>query len=78
MKLWILEPIDGVEEWERWYDKAFGHVIRAECEADARKIAAENAGDEGEYAWICSDKSTCIELTAEGDSEHIMMNFAAA
>jgi hypothetical protein len=78
MKLWILRPIDGVEEWESRYYKVFGHVIRADCETDARNIAAEYSGDEGKDAWLDTKKSTCIELTAEGDSECIMQDYEGA
>ena len=47
MKLWLLEakanlPTDD-NPWEPWYDKSFGFVVRAETEAEARKIAHENA-----------------------------------
>ena len=52
MKLWILRPVAGLPEddnpWEPWYEKAFGFVIRAETEEDARKIAHENAGHEND------------------------------
>jgi len=55
MKLWILRPVAGLPEddnpWEPWYEKAFGFVIRAETEEDARKIAHGKAGHEnnGEF-----------------------------
>jgi hypothetical protein len=48
MKLWLLRPIEGLENdpWEPWYDKVFGFVIRAETEERAREIANENGRDE--------------------------------
>lgn len=81
MKLWILRPAKESLLWNPWYDKAFGFVIRAETEEDARRIAQENAGDETRYnapAWTDPVNSTCIELTADGPEEEIMRDFAAA
>ena len=78
MKLWLLRPIDGVKDWEPWYDKAFGNVVRAEDETGARELAALKEGAEGKDAWLNNKKSTCIELTTEGKAEHIIQDFAAA
>lgn len=37
MRLWELRPIDKDSgPWEPWYDKAFGFVVRADTEAQAR------------------------------------------
>ena len=41
MKLWLIrtrDPTSGA--WDPWYDKAFGFVVRAETEGQARKFAA--------------------------------------
>ena len=46
MKLWILRPIEGSPYWEPWYDKAFGFVVRAKDEKEARMIAYRDQGDE--------------------------------
>jgi hypothetical protein len=80
MKLWLLRPIEteGDSDWEPWYDKAFGHVVRAEDETDARRLAAKKNGDEGRDAWLNRNKSTCIELTTDGGAENIMTDFASA
>ena len=79
MKLWELKPRRESGAWEPWYDKAFGFIVRAETETDARRIAAENHGDEGKYAWLEAEQSTCSELTAEGTAaEVILRDFAAA
>ena len=51
MKLWLLRHIAGRPEWEPWYDKAFGHVVRAETEQQARELAAEAAGAEAPWDW---------------------------
>lgn len=68
MKLWLLHPINPHEgPWDPWYDKAFGFVVRAENETEARAFAANGCGDEGEYPWINAVFSTCIELLPEGE-----------
>ena len=92
MKLWILRPIEGVEDWDPWYDKSFGHIVRAESEEEARGIVSGKSevfdcdndsfegfyGDEGPDVWLSKDKTTCVELTANGGVEHIMVDFAQA
>lgn len=94
MKLWLLKPrsdiADGVSPWSPWYDKAFGFVVRAKTEHDARMIADQNGGDEtcdGEYDWNKENKchpwidarfSTCEELDSNGPSGVIIRDFAAA
>ena len=37
MKLWLLKPI---KRWTVWYDKAFGFVVRAATEDEARAAAS--------------------------------------
>jgi hypothetical protein len=55
VKLWLLRPVDnlpnGDNPWEPWYDKAFGFVVRAKNEQEAREFATAEAGDEnrGEF-----------------------------
>jgi len=78
MQLWILSPVEGRDEWSPWYDKAFGFVVRAECESDARAIAAEGHGDEGKEAWLSSDSSTCELLLDEGKPGQIISDFHSA
>ena len=94
MKLWILKPVDnltkGDDPWEPWYDKAFGFVVRAETEDEAREFAHAEAGDEnrGEFLstktantnqpWKDAKYSTCAELTAEGGAGIVMQDFHAA
>ena len=75
MKLWLLKPY---EDWEPWFDKAFGFVIRAETEEAARAIASENAGDEGGTPWLLSSHTSCVELLPEGESGLVLRDFAAA
>jgi len=70
MKLWLLELI-GYSS----YDYALGFVIRAETEEDAREQAQEHAGDEGYKAWADKERSSCIELEAEGELGVILRDF---
>jgi len=72
MKLWILEPVEDSDKWMPWYDKAFGFIVRAECEEDARAIAANDHRDEGKEAWLSNESSTCQQLTDEGEPEMVM------
>jgi hypothetical protein len=78
MKLWILEAKEGDPIWQPWYDKTFGFVVRAETEADARRFASEDCGDEGPQAWLSSEHSTCVELTPDGEPGIVIQNHAAA
>ena len=94
MKLWILRPVEGLDKkdnpWEPWYDKAFGFVVRAETEEDAREFAHSGAGYEnrGEFLstktantnqpWKDAKYSTYTELLPEGEAGVVMLDFAAA
>jgi len=82
MKLWILKPIDPDNApWDPWYDKAFGFVVRAETEADARSLAGEQAGTKKSKdldPWADHGLSTCEELTAEGEAGVVIQDFYAA
>lgn len=94
MKLWILRPVEGLNigdnPWEPWFDKAFGFVIRAASEQDAREFAHAESGDEnrGEFLdrkiadtkspWLDQKYSTCEELTSSGEGGVILRDFASA
>lgn len=78
MKLWFLEPIDESKSWDPWYDKAFGFVVRAKSEQDARMIAANNCGDEGKDAWLDAQQSRCTPLKQQGKAEMVIRDFSAA
>ena len=91
MKLWILRPINTeAAPWEPWYDKAFGFVVRAENEEQARQFAHDEAGDEnrGEFLgkrtantnspWLNKNYSTCIELVPDGKAGIVIKDFASA
>jgi len=68
------------DPWELWFTKAFGFVVRAETELEARCIADNNAGDEnssaGRHPWLNDADSVCLELTADGPAGEIMRDFA--
>lgn len=87
MKLWLLRPVEGDHHWEPWYSKAFGFVVRAETEEDARKIADRNGGnetsteyseDQSRHPWLDAEHSTCNELTQDGSEGMIIEDFASA
>ena len=61
MKLWILKRLDS-----GWYDEAFGFVLKAETEQDARNWANLEKGDEDSGTWLNSKFSSCRELIPEG------------
>jgi hypothetical protein len=93
MKLWLLKPredlLSGDNPWDPWYDKAFGFVVRAENEAEARTLANENGGDEvhtrysdahdAKYVpWLTPRYSSCVELIADGDPGIVLQDMQMA
>ena len=79
MKLYILEPLnEEVKEFNPWFDKSFGHVVRAENEERARLLASEKKGDEGKSVWLDDTKTSCIHLKVNGVEEHIISDFRSA
>lgn len=94
MKLWLLRPIeyeDGDTPDQLWipqWDRAFGFVVRAETESEARAIAQANAGDEASErhiawlglsaatrAWTSAEHSTCVELVPDGQPGVVIRDF---
>jgi hypothetical protein len=75
-RLWLLRRNTELK-WAPVYDCNDGFVIRAETEADARKIASEQRGDEGSEVWLSSEKSTCDELLQSGDVGVVLQDFHA-
>lgn len=97
MRLWLLEAPEVPDPknperttrqqgpWSPWYDKAFGFVVRAETEAEARQFAAEQGGDENPSSdsaegspWLDASLSSCVNLTAEGPAGVILKDFWSA
>ena len=72
MKLWIVRARDGHDVWNPWYDKAFGFVVRAGTEEEARTLASFVHGAEGREPWLDATASTCEELTGDGAAEVVM------
>ena len=79
MKLWILRPIDDrARPWNPWYDKAFGHIVIAADEDEARLLASGSSGDEGRDAWLDSALTNCLELVPMNSAGVVMTDFHAA
>lgn len=89
MKLWILRPIHNDDPraespWRPWYDRAFGFIVRAETETEARMLpdASEETGDECNRSfgnpWLDPVLTTCVELNAGGVAGIVMVDFRSA
>jgi hypothetical protein len=94
MRLWILRPRLEVLEreahpWTPPWDKTMGVLVRAETEADARRLAQTKAGHEGqgiykdwgasddeiaENVWLDEAWTTCDELTVSGEPSVILVD----
>lgn len=72
MKLWELWRKEGAD-----FDEAGGFVVRARTETAARKLASEQAGDEGAGARLDAQRASCEPLLAKGDAEVILRDFHA-
>jgi len=66
MKLWILKARKCTG-----YIHNQNIIIRAECEADAREIAAS---DESNDRWLTMDYASCERLTQNGDPGVILVD----
>jgi hypothetical protein len=73
--LYLLRPLT---DWDPWYDKVFGFVVRASSPVEAREMAANECGDEGAAVWLDPENTTCEELLAEGESVVILRDCASA
>ena len=79
MKLYILRPRENNSNWEPWYDKTFGVVVRASSVKEAREIASTKGhGDEGSTVWLTSKHVICEELKQDGEAGIILKDFASA
>lgn len=75
MKLWLLTPGQDQSRWKHWIAVAGGFVIRAESEADARRVAADNCGEEGADAWLLPSLSSCNELEPASIAGLVLRDF---
>jgi hypothetical protein len=87
MKIYLLKPIDEEgEPWVPWYDKAFGFVVRANDEEQARKLVARQAGDElrdnKKNPWRDETLTSCKEIgnakVPHGGAEILLRDFKSA
>lgn len=79
MRMWLLLPIslDRPGPWRPVWDKAYGFVVRAETEAQARQVVADSdeTGDEGADVWLDPTLALCREIPLDGTPEVIMRDF---
>ena len=79
MRIWILRPAEGLAKadnpWKPAYDKAYGFMVRAKDAGEARRLASDQAGDEGRDAWLSEKYSTCVELQKSGPASVLMRDF---
>lgn len=84
MKLFLIKPREDLGKdratnpWEPWYDKAHGFVVRAPSDEAARRAAQANASDERRAfpdVWLKPEYATCIELTADGPAEVVLIDY---
>lgn len=91
MKLWKLTPRhdtlwwcqEGKDPWSPHHDRAFGFVVRAADEEEARWQAHQGGGQEngtleGVQPWLDSNYSRCEELHPDGDPGVVLVNFRHA
>lgn len=84
MKLFILEPVEGLPNddnpWRNQYDKVHGFVVRAKSEQHAREIAQKNGSDEctcwtanTKTPWLDPKYTTCKVLSARSGEAGLVM-----
>jgi hypothetical protein len=74
----MLFRIKPIEDWDPWYDKAFGFVVRASSELHARQLACEECGEEGKEVWLDASKTRCEAIEPNGPPEVLCRDFAQA
>lgn len=73
--LFTLRPLVN---WEPDYDKAVGFVVRASSESQARRLAAEQCGDEGDAVWLDPSQTSCEVIDKTGPAEILCRDYNAA
>ena len=74
MQLWILEYRPDIGR-RLGYDCAYGFIVRAATEGEARQLASWQAGNEGRDFWLDEKYSTCEPLKESGKAGIIMSDF---
>jgi len=74
MKLWHLTRQDLVD-----YDENLAFVVRADSAEAARVLAsiAGKNGGEGAECWLLENRSSCVELKADGPVGIVQQSFRA-
>jgi hypothetical protein len=72
--------VEGRDPWQPHHDRAFGFVVRAAGEEEARWLAHQAGGEEnraveGVQPWLDGAYSDCEPLRDEGSSEVLLVNF---
>lgn len=70
MRLWYLYPKPGSKVYDGYdsmYDSMHSIVVRARNEQQARTIAADACGGEGNEVWLNEKKTYCEPLAAKGE-----------
>jgi hypothetical protein len=88
MAIWRLSPrintmwwcVEGRDPWQPPDERAFGFVVRATDEEQARWLAHEAAGEEngtldGVSPWLDTNYSSCEMIREEGTGEVLLVNF---
>ena len=79
MNIYLLRPFNTESgPWKPWYDKAFGFVVRAANEEEARRFASLEHGDEGQFPWFDKLATSCEILNGEGPEGVIIKDYARA
>lgn len=91
MALWRLNPrtdtlwwcVEGKDPWQPHHDRAFGFVVRAADEEEARWLAHQAGGEEnrtldGVSPWLDAGYSACERVDADGSPEVLLVNFRHA
>ncbi len=78
MRLWILRPYhDDEGPWASGKACAFGFVVRAESESEARQLVAFWSGDERPEAWTEGMLTSCEPLSHAGEADVVLSDFGA-
>ena len=65
----------SVPNEDGFWECAHGFVIRALSPSKARKIASEEAGNEGSEVWLNTQKSFCRPLDHEGEEGVVIKDY---